>query len=532
MKTKLFRNIKLPPLWGGLGWGLSLLLLALPAGCELEQVDYGKIETSNFPKTEEDVQTMLNYMYHHFTRDFDGIFNHYAIMPEYVTDIGEGAWGAGQEAYIYNYYEANNSLYHAGPSSASPYEYLPLLSTLILDIERMNTVEFDETRRARYLAELQCGMGWLAFILYDFYGPVPLPTLDILKDPLRGGGTILERASDEEMRKFIETNLKEAAAVLPYDIHAKAENKYSSDDYGRFHKGLANFVLMKFYMLVGRYVDAEAMGRELIKPEYGYRLMPKYSDLFTSTNEKNAEIIYSDVQAAGSNNNWCSATMPSDYDFEGRNITGWGGVRMSWYFYSTFEEDDERKNRIIAEYTAIDADHTVHNKANDKDGGKHGIMYHGPFPVKYDWRNGATGTYSDFDWVVYRYADVVTLLAEAIVRNDGDRNEALGLLNQVRTRAGLAARRMDEVNTPERFLDKLLEERGHEFWFEGVRRQDLIRHGRLIEFAIKKIEEDQIYPSADHLKSYAGAAKYGNKFAIPQYYIIQSKGYIQQNPGF
>lgn len=45
-----------------------------------------------------------------------------------------------------------------------------------------------------------------------------------------------------------------------------------------------------------------------------------------------------------------------------------------------------------------------------------------------------------------------------------------------------------ELDTPEKYLDKLLEERGHEFYMEGVRRKDLIRHGRFVEMAIKKNE--------------------------------------------
>jgi hypothetical protein len=513
---------------------LLLLLFLLPAGCELEYVDYGRIESSDFPKTEEDAQTLLNYMYHHFTREWDGIFDSYALMSEHVTDICESAWEGGRAGYLYNYYEADELLYHSGPDNSSggtsPYESLPLLSTLILDIDRMNTVEFDETRKARYIAELKCGMGWLAFLLYDCYGPVPLPTLEILKDPLRGGGIIIERVSEEEMQEFIETNLKDAAAVLPYDIHSTRENKYSSDDYGRFHKGLANFALMKFYMLMERWDDAEKMGRELMKPEYGYRLMPDYNGIFTLGNEKNAEIIYAGIQVAGGSNNWFAATMPSDYD-DGLNLVKWGGIRMSWPFYGTFEPGDARTQRIIAEYTATDG--VVHNKAKDREGGTHGTMYVGPYPVKYDWTAGATGTVSEIDWIVYRYADVVTLLAEAIVRNGGDMMEAMGLLNQVRTRALGEAKKYtmaDFNNNVDIFLEKLLLERGHEFYFEGVRRQDLIRHGKLIEFAIEKNKYASM--TTTHLETPEGAIKYGKRFAIPMYYVIQSKGYIQQNPGF
>jgi hypothetical protein len=337
------------------------------------------------------------------------------------------------------------------------------------------------------------------------------------------------------MQEFIETNLKEAAEVLPYDIHSTQENKYSPDDYGRFHKGVANFALMKFYMLTGRWDDAEKMGRELIKPEYGYKLEPDYNGIFKLANEKNAEIIYAGVEVPGTGNTWFSATLPNNYDDGGRGIVKWGGLRMSWPFYETFEDGDERKKGIIAEYTDIEG--VLHNKATDRgssEGAMHGFMYEGPFPVKYDWTSGVAGTSSEIDWVVYRYADVLTLLAEAIVRNGGPVSggdpSPLGLLNQVRTRAGLDELTTADVPYVEKFLERLLEERGHEFYWEDVRRQDLIRHGKFIEFAIAKIDYANVGYS--HLETPEGALKYGKRFAIPQYYIIQSKGYIQQNPGF
>ena len=45
------------------------------------------------------------------------------------------------------------------------------------------------------------------------------------------------------MREFIVTNLTEAAKVLPYS--------YEASEYGRFTKGLANTLLLKYYMRVG-----------------------------------------------------------------------------------------------------------------------------------------------------------------------------------------------------------------------------------------------------------------------------------------
>ena len=472
-------------------------------------------------------------MYYYFSGHWFGIFNA-TIMCDVVTDQFETT--NSYPSYVYNYYEADDGNFHSGNSlksgnstvtgGQSLYEYSSLFSTLILDVDRMERAELDETRKNRYIGELKCGMGWLAFMLYDNYGPIPLPTLDILKNPLQGGGVILERASEEEMQVFIETTLKEAAEALPYSIFSTHENRYADDDYGRFTKGLANCALMKFYMLMGRWAEAEAMGRELMKPEYGYELMANYNDLFTLANEKNRESIFSGWAVSNNGHEWATRALPTDYPLP-EGVLGWNMYHMPWPYYETFEAGDTRTQRIIAEYT--DKDGKLHNKATDIS------LRKGPYPAKYDWTaGGIVAQLTNIDNPVYRYADVLTLLSEAIVRNSGAvTGEAIELLNRVRTRAfqdQSKAYTSADLPNVEVFLEKMLEERGHEFYGEAVRRQDLIRHGKFIEFAIKK----NIYAGEPtrQLETAAGAEKYGKRFAIPLKHIIDSKGYITQNPGF
>lgn len=89
---------------------------------------------------------------------------------------------------------------------------------------------------------------------------------------------------------------------------------------------------------------------------------------------------------------------------------------------------------------------------------------------------------------------------------------------------------MGEVSHPETFLEKMLEERGHEFFFEGVRRQDLIRHRKFIEAAIAKAEfagksTEKIATQVD------GKYKY-ELFPLPLKVITEGKGIVKQNPGY
>ena len=79
------------------------------------------------------------------------------------------------------------------------------------------------------------------------------------------------------------------------------------------------------------------------------------------------------------------------------------------------------------------------------------------------------GKLMDNDWVIFRYADVLLMRAEALLHK-GDEAGALTLVNAVRERAGAAP--FDHVT-----LDMLLAERMREFAWEGLRRQDMIRFG-------------------------------------------------------
>ena len=140
----------------------------------------------------------------------------------------------------------------------------------------------DEALKQRYEAELKCGRGFLAFLMYDMYGPIPIADLETLQKPEQE--IVLPRLSEEAMCEYIVTNLKEAAEVLPY--------KYDDANYGRFTKGLANTLLLKFYMMTKQWNEAEKMGRELTKSDYGYKLVDDYNYLFSLEGENNSEVIF------------------------------------------------------------------------------------------------------------------------------------------------------------------------------------------------------------------------------------------------
>lgn len=86
------------------------------------------------------------------------------------------------------------------------------------------------------------------------------------------------------------------------------------------------------------------------------------------------------------------------------------------------------------------------------------------------------------NWIIYRYADVLLMKAEALSQLERF-DEALKQLNQVRRRALMPERTVSF--TAEAFEEAILEERAKELAFEGKRWFDLMRMGRRNNYANK-----------------------------------------------
>lgn len=486
-------------------FGLSFVL----SSCSLDSEVYNAIYPESFPVTESDVEALVTgNAYGSFGTG--GVFNiarGMLLISDLSSDYGECSWRQW-EPILYGRWLAGN--WDLGVLYTNEYHFIPRIT---MTIDRIEKVQMDENKKDQYIAELRCGRAWLAFSFYDLYGPIPIADVETLKNPLNED--IVPRMSEEEMKSFIESELKAVRDVLPYSY------KKGDSNYGRFTKGLANMILLKFYMLTKNWTEAEAVGRELTKPEYGYNLVPEYKDLYTLANEKSEEIIWSINCLPGyMEQNWHPHVLPNDYPTDPPHVVKWNGWKISWPFFNTFDKKDKRLDVIISEYVGTGG--VQHNEELDVKNNEQ--LRYGAVPFKYQIDPQTTGDNSQLDIIIYRYADAITLLAEAIVRNKGAvTEEALGYLNQVRTRAGLDAYTLSDLNSSEKFLDVLLAERGWEFIYEGVRRQDLIRHGKYVEKMKEKVQN-------------AGQATLINedysRFPLPQSIIDRGKGIIKQNPGY
>ena len=126
------------------------------------------------------------------------------------------------------------------------------------------------------------------------------------------------------------------------------------------------------------------------------------------------------------------------------------------------------------------------------------------------------------DWPILRYTDVMMMYAECLNEASYPSNEAFTILNQVRTRAGLATLTATDLASKTAFADELMLQRRLEFAYEDIRWFDLVRTGRdkteLASWALAA------HPYAD----------YRRLFPIPADEIakINDSSIMWQNPGY
>jgi hypothetical protein len=497
--------------------GLSMLVGL--TGCELQSEIYDAINPTIYPRTERDAKDLVTESAYVPFRNsnYDGIFNVATgvfLTADICSDYGWCSWDDGgnwSRIYFGRWTPSDTRNITHG------WDFINNISKMTLTIERIRGIEMNENLKQQYIAELRCGRGFLAFLIYDLFGPLVIADLETLQNPLEE--KILPRLSDEETRNFIVTELTEAAKFLP-DTYKKGDA-----DYGRFTKGLCHMILFKFYMQTQQWDKAIAEGRELMKPEYGYALVTDkgsaesaYANIFTEANEKNAETIWAVNCLEGYQVHlWYPHVLPNNWaPFKNQ---GWGGYKMTWNFFKTFEEGDQRRETILYEYETSQG--ILLNEENKGTSGN--SLQDGVFPLKYALEQNVAD-HCQTDWIVYRYADAITLLAEAIVRNGkAVTPEAVDLLNQVRTRAGLQAYTVADFTSDRDFLDKLLMERAHELYFEGSRRQDLIRDGSYIT----KMNEKCVAFGQQPL-----VAEKHLLFPLKEAAINEGKDVVKQNPGY
>jgi starch-binding outer membrane protein, SusD/RagB family len=389
------------------------------------------------------------------------------------------------------------------------------------DLVVNNTATDDQKTQARFLR---------AFYYYnvvDLFGQAPY----------REAGTSITADpkfwSRKEATAFV---ISELEAVLP-KLPARVAN-----DASMANKDACNFLLAKLYLNkavfnaaspAGPYTfDAADMNKVIAHVDaITSSLATDYWSNFAPTNNTSDEILFSSKNVLGNGGGIQSRwRMGMHYN---QKPDGWNGFATVAEYYNRFDATDDRRQHSTP---------SIITNFGNPIGFQQGQMYApgGVIPLKdrkgnplfftaavtmivngptletagirtqkYEPDNANLGA-PENDYVLMRYSDALLMKAEAALRGGaGGAGAAKIIIDQIDVRAKLVA-----GATPAT-LDGVYLERGKELWYEGWRRNDMIRFGKFL--------------AARELKPAVSDPKF-LLYPIPADALFNPN--VQQNPGY
>lgn len=152
----------------------------------------------------------------------------------------------------------------------------------------------------------------------------------------------------------------------------------------------------------------------------------------------------------------------------------------------------------------------------------------GARPLKWELDPNASGNNMGNDYPLFRLAEMYLIKAEAENEINGP-GAAAPYIQPLRERANASTDDLPPT-TPDEMRALILQERGHELYYEGVRRQDLIRY----EFAHDGQDLDDPYYAPTYTAPWLFKQEsdpYRALFPIPEAQISVNPN-LQQNPGY
>lgn len=362
---------------------------------------------------------------------------------------------------------------------------------------------------------------------------------------------------------YVESELKAIETTL-------GEPKF---EYGRADKGAAWMLLARLYLNAKVYVgtdrsaDCITYATKVIASN-AYTLAPNYRLNFSADNNTSPEMIFSiaydgvNTQAYGGTGYIIHAATGGSMSIVEAGVgSGWGGNRTTSNFVSLFNlsESDFGINKS----SGVD---TAHWYLDYPQADKRALFYFAPADVKYYKNPGvakekpitlfskqiwditnvgtftegiavrkfvnsnADGTqaynyHNDFastDYPIFRLSDAYLMRAEAQLRSGGDLTQALADVNLVRERA--FGGNSGDITAGQLTLPFMLDERGRELYWEGVRRTDLIRFGQFTNGTY-------VWQWKGNVKGGQATESYRDLFPIPASEVTSNTN-IKQNAGY
>ena len=295
---------------------------------------------------------------------------------------------------------------------------------------------------------------------------------------------------------------------LSDELISKLDRHPAPNNYGRANQATAYCILAKMYLNAERwfgtpmYAQAEQATKAVM--EIGdYVIEDSYAANFAVKNENSKEnifvIVYDNAAIPSGSRSFYLYTLtlePESCATFNISASPWSGFICQPDFFQTYEEGDLRRDLTWLHGPQFD----VNGKPIMVNGEQ--MSYNPVFPeTKYYNANGGRDKFDgarickwpyqtdglltsgetcmDNDFAIFRYADVVLMHAEALVRQGKAPQAAeMAELQKIRTRAGLQPFSAGQLT-----LDALYAERGRELAWEGWRHEDMIRFGKYLQLS-------------------------------------------------
>lgn len=547
---------------------LALSALLMPIGCEkdyLTRDPYGVLDQSEYFRTDGAGLKLLTSCYQPMLDGWGYTVNKIAIGDEIVDNAGAGGSDPGDRPQTTEVgrgrpLTSNTLLFETW---ANRFKGVGNCNIALQGFEKEghNLIQdgdpVPEETVKRYIAEIKFLRAWYYFDLITVFKEVPLIV------GVEESSTRKEKASLTALREQIYKDLDEAIA----ESNLPRRSALTSTETGRVSKDAALALkaraalffagLMEQNILSGsaqeEYRLAKDAAGEVVK-NAELSLLPDFQDLFRGDYEVGP---FSDECILGVMRKYDPAFGLNGDTFAimnvGRNnVGGWGGNTPTRDLAESYDSADPRRMFTIISHNDVFKTSTggreIHNYRgyfNDFD-----LQHSRKAFVPQQYRQDNNLERSNWQPYWIRYAEVLLVYAEAIIKSGGSDAEALPYLNEVRKRAFVTTAKTDEpaifrlfgedlkpitvtefnttyaIKISDDVLEAIKNERRHELALEGFRLYDLIRWGT---YAPTMKAFYQKYGFADKGRD---ASERSWPFPIPQIEIDRSNGVLVQHENY
>lgn len=518
---------------------MKKILLTLLISISLSSCNFFEVETNSFvsPETSykdaESAYMALVGVYapladlSFYGRDWFYAFNLQDDLSYYDRNYTK------QELFLNNYTYTNATLNN-------------LWTNLYAGIDRANSfLEYiqqspiDKELVSKYSGEVRFLRAYYYFTLGSLWGDVPLrlkSTRDTEFQSLQMAGT---PAAD--IFKFVVTEMEGVVGLV--------DTADELNGPGRVSQTAVEGILARVYLKMGGFplnmgkeaYEKAAYWARKVKESRLHSLNNSYQDVFTNLckdvydqdyRENIWEIEFKGNNQDGHTTGGCVGSYNGVYNNQNdANGYGYGYVSVTLKMFDLFDNpQDSRRNWNICEYYYRNGTKSWRNLSNKQ----HVYCNAGKFRREYEISATKDKDYTPINFPVLRYSDVLLMLAEA-------ENEAYGApteqsytcINEVRLRANPLYPLISGLDQTA-FRKLIIDERGRELCFEGLRKLDLIRWGLYIDAMTTERRAQVADARWNTGKSYAGAIADYTEYRH-NWYPIPSKELatnfeIKQNP--